>query len=103
MIKPTFKPKPFKDGSGWYVEVQRPDGSTEYVDQFGSDSEAWSGLPTNLKSGFRSIQNPSNRYDHQTPTHLMPESLKAVPLAMPNVRYRGKAVIPPRNATVILG
>jgi len=40
MIKPTFKPKRFKDGSGWYVEVERPDGSTEYVDQFGSDSEA---------------------------------------------------------------
>src|SRR5262245_57020737 len=38
----------------------------------------WSGLPTNLKSGFRSIQNPSYQYDHQTPTHLMPESLKAV-------------------------
>ena len=37
MIKPTFKPKPFKDGSGWYVEVERPDGSTEYVDQFGSE------------------------------------------------------------------
>jgi hypothetical protein len=40
MIKPTFKVKPFKDGSGWYVEADRLDGSTEYVDQFGSDSEA---------------------------------------------------------------
>ncbi len=40
MIKPTFKVKPFKDGSGWYVEAKRLDGSTEYVDQFGSDSEA---------------------------------------------------------------
>ena len=30
MIKPTFKPKRFKDGSGWYVEVERPDGSTAF-------------------------------------------------------------------------
>jgi hypothetical protein len=39
-IKPTFKAKPFKDGSGWYVKAEWPDGITQHVDDFGSDSEA---------------------------------------------------------------
>ena len=38
--KPTFKPKPFKDGSGWYVEAEWSDGVTDHVDDFGSDSDA---------------------------------------------------------------
>ena len=38
--RPTFKPKPFLDGSGWHVDAEWPDGVTQHVDDFGSDSEA---------------------------------------------------------------
>ena len=38
--RPMFKPLPFKDGSGWRVEVQWPNGSTQHVDDFNSDYEA---------------------------------------------------------------
>ncbi len=38
--RPNFKPKSYKDGSGWYVEAEWPDGTTQHVDDFGSDSEA---------------------------------------------------------------
>jgi hypothetical protein len=37
---PTFKPRAFKDGSGWHVEVEWPDGTTQHVDDFGSEAEA---------------------------------------------------------------
>jgi len=39
-FRPTFKPKPFLDGSGWHVDAEWPDGVTQHVDDFGSDSEA---------------------------------------------------------------
>jgi hypothetical protein len=38
--RPTFKPKPFMDGSGWHVDAEWPDGLIQHVDDFGSDSEA---------------------------------------------------------------
>jgi hypothetical protein len=38
--RPTFKPKPFMDGSGWHVDAEWPDGVTQHVDDFGSGSEA---------------------------------------------------------------
>jgi hypothetical protein len=38
--RPTFKPKPFLDGSGWHVDAEWPDGVTQHVDDFGSGSEA---------------------------------------------------------------
>lgn len=38
--RPIFKPMPFKDGSGWRVEVQWPSGGTQHVDDFGSEHEA---------------------------------------------------------------
>jgi hypothetical protein len=38
--RPTFKPKPFLDGSGWHVDAEWPDGVTQHVDDFGSSSEA---------------------------------------------------------------
>jgi len=38
--QPTFTPKSFKDGSGWYVEAVWPDGFIQHVDDFGSDTEA---------------------------------------------------------------
>src|SRR5262245_33534860 len=89
MIKPTFKPKPFKDGSGWSVEVERPDGSIEYVDQFGSDSEALEWITNKSEKWLQKHPKSKLQYDHQTPTHLMPETLKALPLSMPNVRLSG--------------
>ena len=33
--RPTFKPKPFMDGSGWHVDAEWPDGVTQHVDDFG--------------------------------------------------------------------
>src|ERR1700690_605406 len=39
-FRPTFKPKPFMDGSGWHVDAEWPDGVTQHVDDFGSGSEA---------------------------------------------------------------
>lgn len=38
--QPTFKRKEFKDGRGWYVEAEWPDGLLQHVDDFGSDTEA---------------------------------------------------------------
>ena|SRR5882724_8350480 len=38
--RPMFKQMPFKDGSGWRVEVQWPSGSTQHVDDFQTDDEA---------------------------------------------------------------
>jgi hypothetical protein len=38
--KPTFKPLPYKVGTYWRVEVEWPDGVTQHVDDFGSESEA---------------------------------------------------------------
>jgi hypothetical protein len=38
--KPTFKPRPYKDGSGYLVEAEWPDGVIQLVDDFGSESEA---------------------------------------------------------------
>jgi hypothetical protein len=38
--RPAFRSKPFMDGSGWYVVAEWPDGVTQHVDDFGSDSEA---------------------------------------------------------------
>jgi hypothetical protein len=38
--KPKFKPLPYKVGHYWRVEVEWPDGVTQHVDDFGSESEA---------------------------------------------------------------
>jgi hypothetical protein len=38
--RPTFKPKPFMDGSGWHVDAEWPDGVIRHVDDFQSGSEA---------------------------------------------------------------
>jgi hypothetical protein len=38
--RPMFKPLPFKDGSGWRVEVRWPDGTTQHVDDFQRDYDA---------------------------------------------------------------
>ena len=38
--KPTFKPRPYKDGSGYLVEAEWPEGVIQLVDDFGSESEA---------------------------------------------------------------
>jgi hypothetical protein len=38
--KPTFTPFPYKVGYQWRVELQWPDGVTQHVDDFGSESEA---------------------------------------------------------------
>jgi hypothetical protein len=35
-----FKPVPVKDGRGWRVEVQWPDGTTQHVDDFQRDYDA---------------------------------------------------------------
>ena len=40
VAKPTFKPFPYKVGDHWRVEVEWPDGVTQHVDDFGSESEA---------------------------------------------------------------
>ena len=38
--RPMFKPVPVKDGRGWRVEVQWPDGTTQHVDDFQRDYDA---------------------------------------------------------------
>jgi hypothetical protein len=37
---PTLKLKRFMDGSGWHVDAEWPNGVTQHVDDFESDSEA---------------------------------------------------------------
>ncbi len=38
--KPTFTARAYKDGSGYLVEAEWPDGVIQLVDDFGSESEA---------------------------------------------------------------
>jgi hypothetical protein len=38
--RPTFRTKELKHGSGWYVEVEWPDGMPEQVTGFKSEIEA---------------------------------------------------------------
>jgi hypothetical protein len=38
--KPTFTQRLYGDGSGYLVEVEWPDGFTQHVEDFGSESEA---------------------------------------------------------------
>jgi hypothetical protein len=37
---PTFKTRAYKDGSGYLVEAEWPDGVVQLVDDFGSEAEA---------------------------------------------------------------
>jgi len=50
---PTAKPKPLKDGSGWYVKVTWPDGRVDLFDKFGSETMARDWIERDLPSFFR--------------------------------------------------
>lgn len=38
--KPTFKLRAYRDGSGYLVEAEWPDGAIQLVDDFGSEAQA---------------------------------------------------------------
>lgn len=37
--RPTMTPRALKDGSAWYIDLTWPDGRTEQIDGFLSESE----------------------------------------------------------------
>jgi hypothetical protein len=65
--RPTFKPKPFMDGSGWHVDVEWPDGVIRHVDDFGSGSEAREWIAKKSQAWLQKLPmlNQNDRQDTQ--------------------------------------
>jgi len=54
--KPTFTARAYKDGSGYLVEAEWPDGVIRLVTISGRNPKLWNGSLTNPTIGSASIQ-----------------------------------------------